>query len=132
MIKSFLHEFGAGKKKQVTPAEPYIMLKKPEPGKVWVNKEKMMHMMRWSRLDIYNTTCYCARHMTVLEETHYNAMICIMYYFVTTSERGLVLKPYGNWDGIYTDYKFEVMVKTDSDYAKCLNTRRIMTGCVRY
>ena len=52
----------------------------------------------------------------------------MMDYCVTTP----VLKPYSNWDGISTDYKFEVMVKTHSDYPKCLDIRRSMTGNVVY
>ena len=64
--------------------------------------------------------------------THYNAMVHIMDYYVTTPKRGLVLKPCGNWDGISTDYKFEVTVKTDSHYAKYPDTRRSITGSVVY
>ena len=88
--------------------------------------------MRWSRPDIYNSTCNCARHMTLAGKTLYNAMIHIMDYSVITPERGLVLKPYGNWDGISTDYEFKVTVKTDSDYTKCLDTRRSVTESVVY
>ena len=62
--------------------------------------------------------------------THYDAMVCIMDYFMTTPERELVLKPYGDWNGISTDYEHEVMVRNDSDYAKCPDTRRRMTGSV--
>ena len=57
MIKSFLDKFGAGKKKQVTPASLNSVLKRQEPCKILTNKDqskyrseigKMMHMMRWS------------------------------------------------------------------------------------
>ena len=72
MIQSFLDEFCAGKKKQVMPAEPNTVLKRIESGKILANKDqskfwsgirKMMHMMRWSRMDIYNVTQDCTRHM---------------------------------------------------------------------
>ena len=86
--------------------------------------------MRWSRLDIYNATHDCARCMMLAWKTHYDAMIHIMGYCVTSPVRGLVLKSIVVWDGISTDYQFEVMVKTDSDYAKCLDTRRSMTESV--
>ena len=87
----------------------------------------MMHMMRWTRSDVYHATCDCARHVKLAGKTHYNAVICIMDYCVT-----LVLKPYGYWDGIIIGYKFEVMVRKDSDYAKCTDTRRSMTKSVVY
>ena len=92
----------------------------------------MTHMMRWSRPDINIATHYSTRHITLAGKTHYNAMISIMNYCVTTPERRLVLKSYGDWDEISTNYKFQVMVKMDSNYAKCPDTRRIMTGSVVY
>ena len=88
--------------------------------------------MRWSRPDMYSVTHDCARHMMVAWKTYYNAMICIIDYCVTTPERGSVLKPYGDWDVISTDYKFEVTVKRDSVYAKCPDTKKSMTGIVVY
>ena len=57
MMQSFLDEFGAGKKKQVTPAELNTVLNRPKSGEILANKDqfkyqsrirKMMHMMRWS------------------------------------------------------------------------------------
>ena len=55
-----------------------------------------------------------------------------MDYCVTTPERVLVLKPHGDWDRICMDYEFEVMVKMDSDYAKCPDTRRSIMGSLVY
>ena len=86
--------------------------------------------MRWSRPDKYNPTHDCTRHMMLVGKTHYNAMMHTMDYCVTTPERGLVLKPFCKWDGISTDYKFEVIVKTDYEYAKCPDMRQSMTGTV--
>ena len=45
----------------------------------------------------------------------------------TTPERGLVLNPHCDCDGISTDYKFEVAAKMDTNYAKCPDTRRSKT-----
>ena len=55
--------------------------------------------------------------MVLTGRTHYDAMICIMDYCVTTPEGRLVLKPHNEWDRISMIYKFEVMAKRDSDYA---------------
>ena len=70
-------------------------------------------MMRWSRLDIYNATHTCVRHMTLAGKTNYDAIIHVMNYCATTLERRLGFRPYGDQDGITTYYEFEVMVKTD-------------------
>ena len=43
-------------------------------------------------------------------------------------ERGLLLKPYGEWDGISREYEIE----TNSNYLKCADTRRSVIGCVVY
>ena len=111
MIQSFLDKLAARKKKLVTPAEPNTVLKRPEPIEILANKDqskyqsgigKMMHIMRWSRPEIYNAAYDCVRHIMLAGRTHYNAMIHVLDYCVTTPERGLVLKPFSNWDGINT------------------------------
>ena len=76
-------------------------------------------MMRWSRQDIYNMTHNSTRHKMLAGSMHYNAMVHIVDYCMTTTKRGLVLKLHGDWDGISTNYKFEVKVKMDSNNAKC-------------
>ena len=92
-------------------SEPDEILANKDQSKYWSGIRKMMHMMRWSRTDKYNATCTCERHMVHAGKTHYNAMICIMNCCVTTPKTGLVFKPFHEWDGIYTDYKFKVMLK---------------------
>ena len=118
MIQSLLNEFNAGKKKQATLAEPNIGLKRPEPGEILASKDqskylsgirKMIHIMRWSRPDIYNMTFDCVRNMTLAGRTNYNAIIYKIAYCVATPEKY---------------YKFEVTLKIDADYSKCPDTRR--------
>ena len=82
--------------------------------------------------DIYNETHECTRHVKLAGRTDYVAMMCIMDCSTTTPERGLMLMPFDKWDGIDTDYKFKVTVRTDSYYAKCPDTRKSMTGAVVY
>ena len=93
----------------MTPVESNPVLKRPEPGKILVNKDqsnyksgigKMMHMMRLSRPDMYNATQDCARHMMLAGRTHYSALVHIMDYCMTTPEKGLVLNPHGDWEQI--------------------------------
>ena len=93
---------------------------------------KMMHMMRWYRLEVYNATHNCTRHMMLAGRTHYDVMVCIMDCWITPPERGLLLMPHGDWDGISTDYKFEVKVKMGSDYAKCPDRKWSITGSLVY
>ena len=66
--------------------------------------------------------------MTCANEGHYQAMLRVMAYCVHTPERGLLLAPVDVWDG-KKGYKFKVWGKSDSDYAKCPDTRRSVTGC---
>ena len=65
-------------------------------------------------------------------KTHYDAIVHGIDYCMITPERGLVLKPQGNWEGISMDYKFEVRIRTDSDCAKCSDMRKSITGSVVY
>ena len=126
----------------MTPVEPNTVLKRLESGEILANKDQskyqsgirnMMHMMRLCRLNIYNATHNCARQMMLAGRTHYyNVMVCIMDYCMITPERGLVLKLHSDWDGISTDYKFKVTVKTDSDYAKFPDTRGSVTESMVY
>ena len=66
--------------------------------------------------------------MEVLQgmEHHYWDLVVLKFW------RGSGLKPHGNGDGISKDYEFELMVNTDSDNAKCPDTRRSITGSVVY
>jgi hypothetical protein len=50
-----------------------------------------------------------------------------MKYCVSRSERGLVLEPIGKWDGS-CEFEFTIDGRSDSDYAKCLDTRRSVSG----
>ena len=81
---------------------------------------------------MYNSVRDCARHMKIDREDHYEAMIRLMDYCVSTPERGLLLAPKGNWDGRDASYEFEISVSADSGYAKDLDSRRSITGVVTY
>ena len=54
---------------------------------------KLLHLMRWSRPDIWNAVRECARRMNSSWETHRKAMLRIIKDCVDTSARGWILKP---------------------------------------
>ena len=85
--------------------------------------------MRWSRPEIYNSVRELAKHMTMANEGHYQAMLRVMAYCTSTCNRGLLLAPGGNWNGKRGNTKFKISGRSDSDYAKCPDTRRSVTGC---
>ena len=63
----------------------------------------MVLMMRLSRMDTYNVTFDCARHMKLAGKTCYDAMVHIVDDCLTTPESELVIKPFGERDRIDTD-----------------------------
>ncbi len=103
MIQSFQGEFDAGRTKQVTQAEAGTVLQKARAEEEQLDEEdqtkyrsgvgKMMHMMRWTRPDIYNAVMDCARHMQGTTEDHYQAMLRVMDNVIAMPERGLFLAP---------------------------------------
>ena len=52
-----------------------------------------------------------------------------MAYCSGTPNRGLILKPKGNWDREDRNYEFEVTGRSDSNYATDPDTRKSVTGC---
>ncbi len=56
---------------------------------------KLMHMMQYSRPEIYNAVRDLSRHMTHPTQVHFDAMLRVMKYCVDTPDRGLTLKPEG-------------------------------------
>ncbi len=54
---------------------------------------KLMHMMQYSRPEIYNSVRDLASHMTKAGEEYFEAMLCVMKYCAGTADCGLVLQP---------------------------------------
>jgi hypothetical protein len=111
-----------------TPAEGGTILKKEGEGPedTILSKEDqqqyrsatavLLHMMRWSRVEVQNAVRDCSRYMTEARQSHLKALQRIMKYCIGTAERGLTLAPVGEWDGT-KDYSFEVKGMSDSEYA---------------
>ena len=136
LLQSFDDEFDLPKRKFNTPAVAGTVLIPGNAEEVLTGAEatkyrsgvgKLMHMMQYSRPEIYNAVRDLARHMTKPTRMHFEAMLRVMKYCFDTPNRGLTLKPEGTWDGS-KDYAFVISGKSDSDYAKCPTTRRSITG----
>ena len=49
---------------------------------------KLLHMMRWSRPEIYNAVRECSRRMSKASPDHMKAVLRIMKYCAKTKDRG--------------------------------------------
>ena len=93
----------------MVPAESGGVLVKGEKDKTLSEEEqthyrsgvrKLFHMMRWSRLEIYNSVRDLSRYMTAgTTHEHVKAMDRVMNYCLSTRERGLKLRPDAKWNG---------------------------------
>jgi hypothetical protein len=134
LLQSYRDEFDIKDwKKFNTLATPGTVLKKPIGGDVLLTSEKqtlycsgvgkVMHMMQYSWPDNYNAVHDLARHMTSATQVHTDAMLRLMKYMDDTRDRGLVLNPMQKWDGS-KDHEFIISRRSDSDYAKNMQTRK--------
>ena len=95
LLQSFSNEFEMPSPKYNTPAVAGTVLipgKEEERLSVKETKKyrsgvgKLMHMMQYSRLEIYNLVCDCVRHMKEPSQVHFDAMIRVMKYCVDMPE----------------------------------------------
>jgi len=103
LLQSFVGEFGCKKGTQIIPAEPGQVLmpcelqsglNSKEQTEYRSGVEKLLHLMQWSRPEIYNSVMELSRFMTTgVAEAHKKALLKVMNYCVSTPERGIVLKP---------------------------------------
>jgi hypothetical protein len=141
MLRSFDDEFEMPEQYYVSPGEPGKVLDQTEEGqelsrsmqtKYRAGVGKLLHMMRWSRPEIWNSVRETSRRMQLPNKDHYKAMIRIMKYCRDTPKRGWTLKPDRNWDGKNKNFLFIIKGKSDSNYATCKETRRSVSGYVIY
>jgi len=137
LLQSFIDEFGVSSASRTRlPAAAGTVLMKSEDSelvgealtKYRSGTGKMLHMMRWSRPEIYNSVRELSRFMTNgASEAHVKAMHRVMEYCVSTKNRGLTLRPNVKYDG---DPEFELVIlgRSDSDFAKDPDTRRSVSG----
>ena len=110
-----------------TPATANTVLKEAEDDEEVMNQTeqkfyrsgvgKLLHLMRWSRPDIYNAVRDLSRHGGKCTKAHIKAMKRCMKYCVETKHMGWKLCPERKWDGKDKNFQFRVHGKSDSDYA---------------
>ena len=136
LLQSYNDEFDLPSGKYSTPAVAGSVLTKCEEADALNAEEqtkyrsgvgKLMHAMQYSRPETYQGVRDLARHMSQASEKHVMAMLRVMKYCVDRPNRGLILRPDTKWDGS-RDFQFTISGMSDSDYAKCPNTRRSVTG----
>jgi hypothetical protein len=138
LIQSYEDEFDLNKTRQVfTPADQGKVLMKCDKGTVLGGKEqtkyrsgvgKLLHMMRWSRPEIYNAVRELLRFVTTgASDAHMKAMKPSMEYCVETKDRGMLLKTDVKGNG---DPEFKLVIRgiSDSDFAKDPETRKSVSG----
>lgn len=138
MLQSFEDEFDLSDgTANDTPGEPGKTLpvateeEMVEPGKLTYYRSgvgKLLHMMRWSRPEIYNSVRDLSRHMKGCAVVHIRAMHRVMRYCLKYPNRGWTLRPERKWNGKDQNFEFRITGKSDSDYANCPTTRRSVTG----
>jgi hypothetical protein len=137
LLQSYRDECNIGNMKFNTPAAPGTVLKKPDKDKETLMPAKQtqycsgvgkgMHMMHYSRPDLYNAVCNLARHMTLAMQMHYDKMLRVMKYVNDTSDRGLVLNLTQKWNGS-KEHEFVINGRSDSDYAKDTQMQKSIFG----
>jgi hypothetical protein len=139
LLQSFSDEFELPTQKYSTPAEAGKVLMKAKEGagqspekqtKYRSGIGKLLHMMRWSRPEIWNAVRDGSRHMSNNNKDHNKSMGKVMKYCVDTPKRGWFLKPSRVWDGVDKTFEFILRAKADSNFATCTETRRSITGLV--
>ena len=119
------------------PAEPKKQLKKTIEGQE-VSPEnqtkfrsgvgKMLHLMRWSRPNIWNSVRELSRRMVNCNQDHMKAILRVMKYCVNARNKGWYLQPERTWYGKDKTFEFKIAGKADSNFATCEETRRSVTG----
>ena len=88
---------------------------------------KLIHVAKYSRPTISNAVHEMTRFGGNPNEAHEKAMLRCMKHCVKTKDRGAIIRPNRYWDGS-KDFEFEIIGKSDLDFAKCKKTQRSVSG----
>ena len=148
-VQRFQDEFGCkgdngpSHRAPTTPAEPGSVLEydkdkdkeqalsPPEQSQYRSGVGILLHMMRWSRPDVLNRVRELSRYMSDAGEICKAALFRTMNYIVATKLLGYTFKPEnpGSWNGKRGNhFKFTIMGKSDSEYAKHSPRRSVDAG----
>ena len=139
LLQSYEDEFDLMNKEFKTPAEAkQVLVKASDDSKLGPDEQfkfrsgigKLLHMMRWSRPEIWNSVRECSRHLGNCSRGHTKAMKRIMKYCTLTPKRGWRLKPKRSWNGKDKTFLFIILGRPDASYGSCIDTRRSTTGIV--
>jgi hypothetical protein len=137
LVQSFEDEFDLSKTKESdTPAIPGSVLMETEDLKVDQDEHytyrkgvgKLIHLTKYSRPEISNAVRELSRFGGKPTPCHMKALKRVLKHCIKYKERGLLLKPSGNWNGKDKTYKFKIHGVSDSDYAKDPTTRKSVSG----
>jgi hypothetical protein len=118
-----------------TPAEPGTVLPEAKeqciPNATYYRKGvgKLIHLVRWSRPDVWNSVRGLSRHMSKPNNKHVDAMHRVMKYLVAMKDKGLYIQPNQKWNGIDKDFEFIIEGKADADYAKSHDRKNVSGWC---
>jgi hypothetical protein len=96
-------------------------------GDFWSGMGKLLHLSKWSRLDIKNSVQELPHGMTQATEEAYEAMQQVMVYCVATPSRGLLLAPEGQWSSC-EDEELTIKGMSNTTNASDYNTRHSVMG----
>ena len=83
--------------------------------------------MQWSRPEINHAVRNLANMMGEGNNKAIKVIHRLVGHYVGTPNRGVTLLPEGSWDGT-KDYKFIISRRSDADYAKDPDTRKLVSG----
>jgi hypothetical protein len=134
LCQSLEDEFELPEREYETPAVAKEVLRK---GEVILNEKdhrnyrkgvgKIIHLAKYARPELCNATRELSRFGGAPTISHEKALYRCMKHVTGTKGRGLLLKPWGIWDG-GADYEFTIFGMSDSTFRSCPDTMKSTSG----
>jgi hypothetical protein len=136
LLQSFVDEFGVKGSGEQLPAKPGQVLSKGEEKdllsenmqkKYRSEVGKLQYLSTWSRPDILNAVREVSRYLQAPTQVHYDAMLRIMDYCISTADWGRKISPARSWNGT-KEFEFVVSETADAAYNQCPDSRKSVSG----